>query len=413
MNLTIKIFIGLILGAVIGLVLNLTSPDLFTQLDTYLFDPLGTIFLNLIKMLVVPIVFFSITLGTASLGDPKKLGRIGGKTIGFFLISTTVAITIALLLAFIFEPGNANIDPSGANYEQQEEAPGVVDTFTNIIPENPLQSMAEENMLQIITFSIFIGLALAMLGQKTAGIFNLIEQGNEIMMWLVNLIMRFAPYGAFGLLASAIGEMGIDGMRAMFAYMVLVIAGLVIHGALFYGSIVYFIGKMNPIFFFKNFFPAMTVAFSTSSSSAVLPISMKTAQERLGVSKPVSSFVQPLGATVNMDGTAIMQGVATLFIAQVYGSDLSFAQLVMVVLTAVLASIGTAGVPGVGLIMLAMVLTQVSLPVEGIALILGIDRVLDMARTAVNITGDAACAVAVDKSEKNKEEPHHTVEKPL
>ncbi|WP_101846001.1 dicarboxylate/amino acid:cation symporter [Halobacillus sp. Marseille-P3879] len=413
MNLTVKIFIGLILGAVIGLVLNLTSPDLFSTLDTYVFDPLGTIFLNLIKMLVVPIVFFSITLGTASLGDPKKLGRIGGKTIGFFLASTTVAITIALLLAFAFEPGSANIDPSGANYEQEEEAPGVVETFTNIIPENPMQSMTEENMLQIITFSIFIGLALAMLGEKTSGIFNLIEQGNEIMMWLVNLIMRFAPYGAFGLLASAIGEMGINGMKAMLAYMILVLAGLVIHASLFYSSIVYFIGKMNPIHFFKNFFPAMTVAFSTSSSSAVLPISMKTAQERLGVSKPVSSFVQPLGATINMDGTAIMQGVATLFIAQVYGSDLSFAQLVMVVLTAVLASIGTAGVPGVGLIMLAMVLSQVALPVEGIALILGIDRVLDMARTAINITGDAACAVAVDKSEKDKGTPHNTAEDPV
>ncbi|MFC7322776.1 dicarboxylate/amino acid:cation symporter [Halobacillus campisalis] len=413
MNLTVKIFIGLILGLVVGLTLNLTAPDLFDTLNTYLFDPLGTIFLNLIKMLVVPIVFLSIALGTASLGDPKKLGRIGGKTIAFFLVSTTVAITIALVLAFVFEPGNANIDPSGANYEQESESPGVVETFTNIIPANPMQSMVEENMLQIITFALLIGLALAMLGNKTSGVYSLLEQGNEIMMWLVNLIMRFAPYGAFGLLASAVGEMGIDGVRAMFAYMAIVIVGLLLHGMIFYSSIIYFIGKMNPIHFVKNFFPAMTVAFSTSSSTATLPISMKTAQERLNISKPVSSFVQPLGATINMDGTAIMQGVATLFIAQVYNTDLSFGQLVMVVLTAVLASIGTAGVPGVGLIMLAMVLTQVSLPVEGIALILGIDRVLDMARTALNITGDAACALAIDQSENKDNEKHKPTEEPV
>ncbi|MBN8237023.1 dicarboxylate/amino acid:cation symporter [Halobacillus kuroshimensis] len=399
MKLTTKIFIGLILGAAVGLGLHLAAPDLFTTLDAYIFSPLGTVFLNLIKMLVVPIVFFSITLGTASLGDPKKLGRIGGKTIGFFLATTTIAISIAIGLAYLFQPGNIDISTANAEYEAQE-APGVVETFTNIIPTNPIQSMTDGNMLQIIAFAIFIGFALAMLGKKTEGIYKLVEQGNEIMMFLVNLIMRFAPYGAFGLLASAIGTMGIDGMRAMGMYMFVVLLGLFIHAIVTYGSAVSFLGKMNPITFFKGFFPAMTVGFSTSSSSSTLPISMKTAQENLNVPKPVSSFVQPLGATINMDGTAIMQGVATIFIAQVYGSDLSFTSLIMVVLTAVLASIGTAGVPGVGLIMLAMVLNQVSLPVEGIALIIGIDRLLDMTRTALNITGDAACAVVVAESEK-------------
>ncbi|SFG40167.1 Na+/H+-dicarboxylate symporter [Halobacillus alkaliphilus] len=399
MNLTTKIFIGLILGAAVGITLHFTAPDLFGTLDTFIFNPLGTVFLNLIKMLVVPIVFFSITLGTASLGDPKKLGRIGGKTVAFFLITTTIAISIALSLAYIFEPGNISIDTADASYES-EKAPSVVETFTGIIPTNPIQAMAEGNMLQIIAFSIFIGLALAILGKKTEGIMKLIEQGNDIMMYLVNLIMRFAPYGAFGLLASAIGTMGLDGAQAMGMYMIVVILGLVIHAIVTYGSAVSFLGKMNPIKFFKGFFPAMTVGFSTSSSSSTLPISMKTAQENLNVPKPVSSFVQPLGATINMDGTAIMQGVATVFIAQVYNTDLSFGQLVMVVLTAVLASIGTAGVPGVGLIMLAMVLNQVQLPVEGIALIIGIDRLLDMTRTALNITGDAACAVVVAESEK-------------
>ncbi|WP_186578860.1 dicarboxylate/amino acid:cation symporter [Aquibacillus kalidii] len=408
MKLTIKILVGLLLGAIVGLILHITAPDLFTGFDTYLFSPLGTLFLNLIKMLVVPIVFFSITLGTASLGNPRKLGRIGGKTLAFFLATTTVAITIALALAYLFKPGNAGIDPTGAEFESTK-APSVVDTFTSIIPTNPIQSMVEGNMLQIIAFSIFVGFALAMLGKKTEGILKLVEQGNEIMMFLVNLIMRFAPYGAFGLLASAIGRMGIDGMKAMISYMAVVFIALIIHAIVTYGSAVYALGKMNPITFFKGFFPAMTVAFSTSSSSSTLPISMKMAQENLKVPKPISSFVQPLGATINMDGTAIMQGVATIFIAQVYNTDLSFTQLVMVVLTAVLASIGTAGVPGVGLIMLAMVLQQVDLPVEGIALIIGIDRILDMTRTAVNITGDAACAVVVAESEK-KHSKESTVE---
>ncbi|WP_028783818.1 dicarboxylate/amino acid:cation symporter [Thalassobacillus devorans] len=399
MKLTTKILLGLVLGAAVGLVLHLTAPDLFTTLDKYIFSPLGTIFLNLIKMLVVPIVFFSITLGVAALGDPKKLGRIGGKTIAFFLGTTTVAITIAIALAYIFQPGSGDFDTGGAEYESQK-APTVVETFTNIIPTNPIQSMAEANMLQIIAFSVFIGFALAMLGKKTESVMRVIEQGNEIMMFLVNLIMRFAPYGAFGLLASAIGTMGIDGMMAMIAYMLVVLAALFIHLFAVYGSAVSFLGKMNPVHFFKGFFPAATVAFSTSSSSSTLPVSMKTAQENLNVPKPISSFVQPLGATINMDGTAIMQGVATIFIAQVYGTDLAFSQLIMIVVVAVLASIGTAGVPGVGLIMLAMVLNQVALPVEGIALILGIDRLLDMTRTAVNVYGDAACAVVISESEK-------------
>ena len=399
MKLTTKIFIGLILGLLVGLSLNLFAPDLFEPLNTYLFGPLGTIFLNLIKMLVVPIVFFSITLGVAALGDPKKLGRIGMKTILFFLLTTSLAIIIAMTTAYVFKPGNAGITPSSEGYEA-EEAPSVVETFTNIIPTNPIQSMVEGNMLQIITFSVFVGFAIAMLGKKAHVVKEVVEQGNEIMMYLVNIVMKFAPYGAFGLLATAAGEMGINGVKAMALYMFCVIFALAIQMYLVYGSLVKFLGKMNPITFFKEFFAAQTVAFSTSSSSGTLPISMKVAQEKLGVPRAISGFVQPLGATINMDGTAIMQGVATIFIAQVYDVDLSITALLMIILTAVLASIGTAGVPGVGLIMLAMILTQVTLPVEGIALILGIDRILDMLRTAVNITGDTACAICVAESEK-------------
>ncbi|WP_210364705.1 dicarboxylate/amino acid:cation symporter [Bacillus sp. REN3] len=400
MKLTTKILIGLGLGALTGLILNIFSPEVFSILDKFLFTPLGKIFINLISMLVVPIVLFSIILGTAGLGDPKKLGRIGFKTISYFLMTTAVAIIIGLSLSFLIKPGMiGEFDTKGTDFKA-EEAPPVSETMLNLIPANPFEALTSGNMLQIIVFAIFIGLALTALGEKTKGIFRLIEQGNDIMMYLVGLVMKFAPYGTFGLIATAIGSQGLDAIQAMGIYMLVVILALVLHALATYGSSVYFLGRMNPLKFFKGFSPAMGIAFSTSSSNATLPVSMETAQKNLKVPESVSSFVQPLGATINMDGTAIMQGVATLFIAQVYGIDLSIGELATVVLTAVLASIGTAGVPGVGLIMLAMVLQSVGLPVEGIGLILGIDRLLDMARTAVNITGDAACAVIVAESEK-------------
>ncbi|MGP4081655.1 dicarboxylate/amino acid:cation symporter [Pseudalkalibacillus sp. R45] len=400
MKLSVQIIIGLILGIIIGIVLNLFAADLFSVLDKYVFGPVGTIFLNLIKMLVVPIVFFSIALGAAGIGDPKKLGRIGGKTIGYFLITTTVAIVIGLGLAYMIQPGaGGGFDTGEAKFEA-EEAPPVVETLLNIIPTNPIDAMAKGEMLQIIAFSIFVGFAVAMLGEKTKGVRRLLEEGNDILMYLVNIVMVLAPYGAFALIASAIGNFGLDALQAMGLYFGTVLLALLLHAMITYGTAISTLGKMNPIHFFKNFAPAMTVAFSTSSSSGTLPVSMKTAQENLKVPKQVSSFVQPLGATINMDGTAIMQGVATVFIAQVYAVDLSLTQLITVVLTAVLASIGTAGVPGVGLIMLAMVLKQVGLPVEAIGLVLGVDRLLDMTRTAVNIAGDASCAVIVAKSEE-------------
>ncbi|MED1738896.1 dicarboxylate/amino acid:cation symporter [Bacillus swezeyi] len=412
MKLATKIIIGLLLGAAVGIILNVTSPDVFNKLNTFLFGPLGTIFLNLIKMLVVPIVFFSLTLGVAGLGDPKKLGRIGAKTISYFLTTTAVAITIGLILALVIKPGKiGTYDTSAAEYSA-EKAPNVAETLLNIIPTNPVQAMAEGNMLQIIAFSILVGLGITMLGKKADALLKVVEQGNDLMMYLVNFVMKFAPYGTFGLIAGAIGSQGWDAIKAMGLYMIVVILALFIHAVVTYGSTVALIAKRNPLTFFKDFSEVMVVAFSTSSSNATLPVSMDVAQRKLKVPEPISSFVQPLGATINMDGTAIMQGVATVFIAQVYNVDLSFTQLITVVLTAVLASIGTAGVPGVGLILLAMVLQTVGLPVEGIALILGIDRLLDMIRTAVNTTGDAACAVIVTETEKkhgNIEAPHTEV----
>ncbi|WP_044393969.1 dicarboxylate/amino acid:cation symporter [Mesobacillus subterraneus] len=400
MKLTTKILIGLGLGAMTGLILNIFSPELFTVFDKFLFTPLGKIFINLISMLVVPIVLFSIILGTAGLGDPKKLGRIGFKAVSYFLATTAIAIIIGLVLAFLIKPGlMGQFDTTGAEFNA-EKAPPISETFLNLIPANPFEALTSGNMLQVIVFALFIGIALTALGDKTKGIVNLVEQGNAIMMYLVELVMKFAPFGTFGLIATAIGSQGFDAIKAMGVYMLVVVLALIIHAVLTYGSTVYFLGKMNPFKFFKGFAPAMGVAFSTSSSNATLPVSMETAQKNLRVPEQVSSFVQPLGATINMDGTAIMQGVATIFIAQVYGVDLTMTEIVTVVLTAVLASIGTAGVPGVGLIMLAMVLQSVGLPVEGIGLILGIDRLLDMARTTVNITGDAACAVIVAETEK-------------
>ncbi len=403
MNLTKKILIALVLGVVVGIIFTFIPESVFSNLDMYVLSPVGTIFVNLIMMLVVPIVFVSIVLGTAGLGEPAKLGRIGIQTITFFLVTTALALCISLALAFMIKPGAEGVfDVSVADFEAQE-APPVMETIISIIPKNPVAAMSAGDMLQVIAFAIFIGLALAFLKDKTTGMYRLFEQANEILMFLVNLIMKFAPYGAFALIASAIGGAGLDAIGSMAAYMGTVILGLIVHAALIYSLAIWMLGKANPLTFYKGFFPAMTVAFSTSSSNATLPVSMKAAQENLGVSKSISSFVQPLGATINMDGTAIMQATAAVFIAQVYAIDLGFTEIIAIILTATLASIGTAGVPGVGLIMLAMVLTQIGLPVEGIALIIGIDRLLDMLRTAVNITGDAACAYIISENEKRRD----------
>ncbi|UUI42308.1 dicarboxylate/amino acid:cation symporter [Oceanobacillus oncorhynchi] len=403
-NLTRNILIALVAGAVAGMALTFAPESFFGPLDRYVLDPVGQIFINLIMMLVVPLVFVSIVLGTAGLGEPAKLGRIGVFTITFFLTTTAIAISIGLALAYLVKPGRTGIfETSNLGDFTPSEAPPIMETLVSIIPANPIAAMSAGEMLQIIAFAVFIGVALAYLNEKTKGIFNLFEQANDILGWLVMLVMRFAPYGAFALIASAIGGAGLDAVDSMLSYMLTVIAGLLLHALLIYSLAIWFLGRRNPITFYKGFFPAMTVAFSTASSNATLPVSLKAAQENLGVKKEISSFVQPLGATINMDGTAIMQAVATVFIAQVYDLPLTMVDLLMVVLVATLASVGTAGVPGVGLIMLAMVLNQVGLPVEGIALIIGIDRILDMLRTSLNISGDAACAYILSEREKRRE----------
>jgi Na+/H+-dicarboxylate symporter len=400
MSLTKKILLGMGLGILVGLVLNLAFPDAFEIVNGYFLVPVGKIFVNLIKMLVVPIVLVSIILGTAGISDPKKLGRIGFKTISFFLVTTVIALILAIGTSYLIKPGSGDFQLDGANFKPTE-APPVMDTLINIIPANPLGAMASGEMLQVIAFAIFLGYGISRLGDKAAGLLKLVEQANDVLMYLVQAIMKFAPYGAFALIATAVGGQGLGAITAMGKYMFVVLFVLFLHLVLTYGGALTLLGKMKPIKFLKGFSPAMAVAFSTSSSSATLPVSMRAAQDNLNVPKSISGFVQPLGATINMDGTAIMQGVATIFIAQVYGNDLSMTQILTVILTATLASIGTAGVPGVGLVMLSMVLTSVGLPVEAIALVLGVDRLLDMTRTAVNITGDAVCAVYVAKTEEN------------
>lgn len=407
MTLTSKIFAGLILGLICGLVLYPVKevPVIKDYLIGFGFNLGGMIFINAIKMMVVPLVFVSLVVGTASMGDVKKLGRVGGKIMGMYLCTTALAITLAIGLATLINPG-MGLDMSSlakGEYTIKEAVP-VVQVFANMVPTNPIASMANADMLQIIVFAILFGIAMTYLGKQVQVVKDFFEVLNEINLKVVAIIMEFAPIGVFCLMSKTFSSLGYKAMGPILAYMITIILALLIHYVLVYNGILVGIGRLNPITFLKKFWPVMSVAFSTSSSNATLPVTLKNVQEKLGASKEISSFTIPLGATVNMDGTAIMQGVATVFIAQVFGVELGMTEYLMVILTATLASIGTAGVPGVGLIMLSMVLTQVGLPVEGIALIIGVDRILDMSRTVLNITGDAICTLVVCKSEKELDE---------
>jgi len=348
--------------------------------------------------MVVPLVFISITVGAASVGDIKKLGKIGTKTIAFYLVTTAIAITLALIVASIVQPGVGFNLPSDAEYTAAE-APPLVKVITDMVPKNPINSLANGNMLQIIVFAVLLGTSMTALGEKSAKLREWFEVFNDVVLNLVMMIMYIAPFGVFALIAKNFSTLGWDAMPPLAAYMLCVLGTLFLHATVTYMGMLYGFTGLNPVKFFKNFSPAMAVAFSTSSSNATLPVSLEVSEERLGVDKSIASFTLPLGATINMDGTAIMQGVATIFLAQAYGLNLTLADMGAVILTATLASIGTAGVPGVGLIMLSMVLTQVGIPVEGIAIIMGIDRILDMTRTVVNITGDAVCTTIIAKQE--------------
>jgi len=389
MKLWAKIAIGLVAGICTGLLLGERVSVL---------KPFGDIFLNAIKMLIVPLVFSSLVVGVTSLKDPKKLGRVGLKAFMAYLLTTIFAISIGLFFGHILKPGaGMHLSPSETSMAPVQQS--LVDTFVNIIPANPLQALASGQILQIIVFALFFGISLVLIGEKAKPVSDFFEAIAESMYKLTEMVMSMAPYGVFALMAWVGGSYGLAILLPLGKVIFAVYLACLVHAIGVYSSVLFLAGRLNPVRFFYGIKEAIAVSFSTSSSAATLPVSMREIQENLGVSKGVASFVLPLGATINMDGTAIYQGVTALFIAQAFGIDLTFAQMVTIVLTSTLASIGTAGIPGAGLIMLSLILSSVGLPMEGLALVAGIDRILDMMRTTVNVTGDCMVATLVAKSE--------------
>lgn len=399
-NLTRRILIWMILGIILGSILNYFKFE--GPVQTFFVGGVieigGRIFLSSLKLLVVPMVFVSLVAGAGSMSDLKKLGRVGSKTFILYTCTTAFAIGSAILIASWINPGNGFVIPSTTTFDVGK-APPLVDVIANIFPSNPVESMARGEMLQIIVFAILFGIGVSLAGDAGRRILAIFNDLNEIIMKMVILLVHFAPYGVFCLLTKVFASQGFGAILPMAKYFFVVLLVLLLHATVTYGSLLRIVGKLNPITFFKKFSEVMIFAFSTSSSNATIPVNMEVTEKELGVHNSVASFTIPFGATINMDGTAIMQGVATVFVAQVYGIDLGIQEYLMVILTATLASIGTAGVPGVGLVMLAMVFNQVGLPIEGISLIVGVDRLLDMSRTAVNVTGDAVVSCVVAKSE--------------
>ena len=384
LNLSVRIFIALVLAVVVGLAVGEES--------------IGTIFINLIKMMIVPVVFSSLIVGVTSLGDTKTLGRISAKAVGIYLSTTAIAIIIGFSVAGVIHPG-VGLALSGTAPEMKE-APSVMQVLVNMVPTNPIASMAKGEILPVIIFALFIGVSITQVGgERGEKLIHFFDACAEVCYKAIGMIMSFAPYGVFALLLPVVAKNGPKVLLPLLSVIVCSFIGSVIHAVLVYSTMASVFGKMSPVKFFRGMSEAMMLAFTTCSSSGTLPVNMKNCEEKLGVSRKISSFVLPLGATINMDGTALYMGVCSLFIANVFGIDLTFQQMAMIVLTGTLASIGTAGVPGAGLIMLAMVLQAAQLPFEGLALVAGIDRILDMIRTCLNVTGDGAVAVVVAASE--------------
>lgn len=398
-GLTTVILLSLIAGALVGACMHYFVPAGYIRDTVFvggIFYVLGQGFIRLMQMLVVPLVFCSLVCGSSAIGDTKTLGKVGVKTIVFYLFTTAVAISVALSLATLTNPGRGlDIENITKGEATVAESTSFADTLLNIIPKNPIQGLAEGNMLQIILFAMIVGIILAKLGEKADIVAGFFAQFNDVMMEMTNIVMKAAPVGVFSLITKTFCEIGFDAFIPMLKYMGTVFGGLFVQCCVVYMILLLIFTRLNPLKFLKKFFPVMVFAFSTATSNATIPLSIETLTDKIGVSKKISSFTIPLGATINMDGTAIMQGVAVVFAAQAYGIALSPSDYITVIATATLASIGTAGVPGVGLITLSMVFASVGLPVEAIALIMGIDRILDMTRTAVNITGDAVCTTIV------------------
>ena len=399
-GLSTQIFIALLIGALFGVVIHYWIPSSYIK-DTVIVEGVlyvvGQGFIRLMQMLVVPLVLCSLVCGSMAIGDTKTLGKVGVKTIGFYLVTTALAVCVALGSALLINPGRGlDMDAvQKGTVSSTTEATSLVDTLLNIILKNPVQSMANGDMLPIIVFALFVGIMLAKLGTRGSVVANFFSQFNDVMMEMTMAIMKIAPIGVFCLIARTFATVGFSAFAPMLKYMGNVTLALAIQCLVVYQILLFVFTRLNPFKFIKKFLPVMGFAFSTATSNATIPMSIDTLSKKMGVSKQISSFTIPLGATINMDGTSIMQGVAVVFIAQAYGIPLTMGNLATVVVTATLASIGTAGVPSVGLVTLAMVLNSVGLPTEGIALIMGIDRILDMIRTAVNITGDAVCTTIV------------------
>ena len=404
MSLTVKVLLGMALGIVTGLVINLAGlNDPGSFINVYivngLFHVVGKMFVNALKMLVVPLVFFSLICGVCGIGNIKMLGRVGSKAFGLYMLTTAVAIATAIAIAATFNIGHGMNQVTDAAFAGKESPP-LTQVLIDIIPTNPIAAMADGDMLPIIFFSILVGISMLMVGKKAKGFIIGAEIANEIMMKMVNIIMAVAPYAVFALIAKAVANLGLDLLASLAGYVGVLVGALMVHLFVTLMIVLKVFSGLSPKMFLKKIRNVQVFAFSTASSNATIPVTMRTVTDRMGVDNSVASFTVPFGATINMDGTAIMQGVATVFIANVYNVDLGIGGYLTVILMSVLASIGTAGVPGVGLIMLSMVFTQVHLPVEGIGLILGVDRLMDMIRTAVNVSGDAAVSCIVAKSEK-------------
>jgi Na+/H+-dicarboxylate symporter len=399
-NLTRNILIGMALGAAVGSVFNVIGIEqpavAFFVKD--LFPLIGSIFVRSLQLLVVPLVLCSLICGTAALDDVRRLGRIGAKTVGFYLATTAVAIAMAITLAVVFKPGE------GFQLDYQSdfsvaESPPLTQVLLDIFPSNPFKAMAEGNMLQVIVFAILFGIATCLSGEPGRRVLAVVSDLNEIVLKLVTILLLAAPFGVFALVGRTLAQEGFTAILALGQYFFLVLLALLVQLFVTYGLMVKFLAGLSPFRFFRKMRRVQLFGFSTASSNATLPLNLENAERNIGIKPSVGSFTIPLGATINMDGTAIMQGVATVFIAQALGIDIGIQGYLMVILTATLASVGTAGVPGVGLVMLAMVFQQVGLPVAAIGVIYGVDRLLDMVRTAVNLTGDVAVSTVVAKSE--------------
>ena len=398
LSLPAKIFIGMLAGIIVGL-LFIRNPAFTTD---YL-KPIGTIYINLLKFLVVPVVLFSITDGVISLKDLKRVGSVGLKTFIYYMFTTALAVVIGLVVVNLFKgyfPALSSADLGALEYTAKE-TPKVMDVIVNIFPSNLVQPMVNADMLPVIVIAIFFGAGVLAAGEKGEKIGEWINCMNEVVMKIMMMIIEFTPYGVFCLMANVVAVNGASIVGTLALVIGVAYIGYIIHVVVVYGLSVKFLSKMSPIAFFKGIAPAMMCAFTTTSSNATLPLNIECCND-LGAEPEISSFVLPLGATINMDGTAIYQAVCAVFIACCYGIDLTLSQMAMIVLTATLASVGTAGVSGAGMIMLAMVLTSIGLPVEGIAIIAGVDKLFDMGRTTLNITGDATCALFISRTERDK-----------